>query len=263
MSNLKESKPAKRKYERRLETDVFPILNIDKEAKINPEKQLTSLDNAYILLARGMPLVQVALITCLDQIQKEVNIFEPKQEVVKEANEEEQELNIEFINSLLDSGLITENTSMWQKLHELYELQQRPLPENTLDQIRLEALFAAFFAAESDTDSALLTQYRDLVGKITDAHFTSKLSSEEKFIKSKVCKEWRWDGVDNEGLLYVYTQDGKGYEFDGVTDEKGNFHFLTVDILRKRIKSKSWRRETPERYKEMAQWNPSPADLVK
>ena len=105
MSNLKESKPAKRKYERRLETDVFPILNIDKEAKINPEKQLTSLDNAYILLARGMPLVQVALITCLDQIQKEVNIFEPKQEVVKEANEEEQELNIEFINSLLDIRL--------------------------------------------------------------------------------------------------------------------------------------------------------------
>lgn len=261
MSNPKENRP-KRTYEHaKLAVAPSPGLNTRKK-EIKKEKQITPRNRLEILHVRkqDIPIVQVALITGLSRAEIESNHGNDDHNSPALGDEK---LNIEFTNSLLDSRMITKDISIWQELHRIYESNQRPLPGDIFDQIRLEALLSAFLAAESNLDPTLLNQYRSLVDKMDSVHFASKLFLEEKFIKSRVCKEWRWDGVDREGRLYRDTPDGRGYEFNNETDEKGKLQFLTVKSLRKTGVFRSWETETPERYKEMEEWDPSPEDLEK
>ncbi|MDZ4227904.1 MAG: hypothetical protein U1E54_01530 [Candidatus Levybacteria bacterium] len=134
-----------------------------------------------------------------------------------------------LIQGFWKANLFSTDTSNWLGLHDLYQRSQRKLPEDNFDRLRLEVFFTAMSLAESEFDPTLLNKYRELVGKIDSAGFTSKLSPEEQFIKSKTCNVWRYDGEDKIGLFYYNGHGSKSYILGGEGSP-----YETSESLRKR-----------------------------
>lgn len=130
-----------------------------------------------------------------------------------------------LIQKFWNNNSIPADTSSWHGLHALYEKYQRVLPENNLDKLRLEVFFAAVSLAESNSDPTLLNMYRKLTGGTAN-------SPEEQFIKSIVCKTWRYDGEDEKGLYVFNRYGGKTYQIIGEVD--GNPIYETSKLLRRR-----------------------------
>ena len=146
------------------------------------------------------------------------------------ANEEKSKaLILEFWKA----NLFPTDASNWLSLHALYQHYQRTLPENVSDKLRLEVFLAALSLAESELNPALLNKYRELIDKIASAGFTHKLSSEEQFIKSKVCNTWLYDGEDNIGLFYYNKYGDKSYVLEGEYEDRKS-PYATSESLRKR-----------------------------
>ncbi|MDP2585584.1 MAG: hypothetical protein Q8P29_01750 [Candidatus Levybacteria bacterium] len=134
-----------------------------------------------------------------------------------------------LIQEFWKANLISTNISNWHELHALYQRSQRELPEDSFDRLRLEVFFTAMSIAESELDPTLLNKYRELVDKIASAGSAPRLSSEEQFIKSKICNVWRYDGEDKTGLFYYNRHGSKSY----ILGEEGS-PYETSESLQKR-----------------------------
>lgn len=93
--------------------------------------------------------------------------------------------SIQFASLMLRDGLIEQDISDWEKLHNLYQKYGRQrdlkLPYSFTKQLRLELFFRARTLAQQQ-DTSLLTIYNNLGQQVDPAWFDISLAREENFI---------------------------------------------------------------------------------
>lgn len=91
-----------------------------------------------------------------------------------------------FVRGLLDRGLITEDTTYWDRLHSLHARQQIPLPEVFAQRLRSEVFLRAIQDVK-EGKVGLLEQYNTVVAFVnTNEEQSQRMKEEEEFITSQV-----------------------------------------------------------------------------
>lgn len=94
-----------------------------------------------------------------------------------------QEMNaFVFARSLQEAGFITTDLTNWQRLHQLYDLHRRKLPDSFADKLRLEVFLRARMMVQ-EGDKSLLMTYDSLGDQINEQWFNTTLIGEQIFIR--------------------------------------------------------------------------------
>ncbi len=127
--------------------------------------------------------------------------------------------SIAFMKGLLKEGVITNDTTAWNKLKQLYTDGQRRLPYNFADKLRLEFfLQARCQLAEGDQD--LMVKYMEIGNSIDTEWFEESFAKEEDFIaKNLTALSLGHDGEDKSGLFIL--RDGRKWRQIGEADDYG------------------------------------------
>lgn len=114
-----------------------------------------------------------------------VQIRRKKETILEKKNREKTE---ELVREFLSAGFISDDLSNWEKLNQLYENHERPLPLDEADQLRLEVFLNAKSKA-SEGDKSLLMAYQRFGESIDPEWFHASLTGEEEFISEHLVGE--------------------------------------------------------------------------
>ncbi len=118
--------------------------------------------------------------------KKRAHLGKPKSSHGREYTAEQKKAFV-LAKKFLDAGFIGKDTFFWQSLHEMYARQERKLPEDFADKLRLEVFLVARTQVE-DGNKKLLNNYIRLGSEVDYDWFGSSLIEEQRFITDTVRK---------------------------------------------------------------------------
>lgn len=159
-------------------------------------------DKILPFLVRGVSVVDIKQITGFDSKQiaratkklRKIGIIPPltaelldttrrkAQQVRQHGYTQEEQRDSIFVASLQNAGLITENLTYWDRLHELYTYYERELPASLPSQIAAEAYLAASLHIHVGRVDVYIAYMR--VAESSGYGFAK--NEEEKFIEEKI-----------------------------------------------------------------------------
>lgn len=107
-----------------------------------------------------------------------------------------------FAKKLYEAGFITADLTSWQKLHELYQLNRRKLPESFADRVRLEVFYIGMntlLEKGKEKGGGILADYARLGKEVDEEWFLSSLKLEQAFIGNALRKEWSLRRANEDG----------------------------------------------------------------
>lgn len=134
--------------------------------------------------------------------------------------DDDEKKSIKFVRELFAKAVLGEDLAIWNLLRALYKTQERSMPPNFFDRLRLEAFLRARLAHERRRDIKPLREYLDLGGKIDSVWFSTHLGQDEDFVTVSLFTALNNQGRDKHGF-YRADEHGRWYQPVGSGEDGG------------------------------------------